>query len=137
MAPRTIALFDHAGSAPRQRLPAVLPLRWPDKPVASLLDYTLDATGLLADPAELQPFQWGVSHFGDPLCGPGWVSDALVSLTVNAVAGGLVLQASSITAGLAVLWLGGGVPGDCMVDVTIATASRRSVRRIVRLLVFA
>ena len=106
---RTIRLWGYAGTAPRGRIPTPLPLRWPDKSVWAVLDFTLDAGELLAGG-------------GDTM-----------SLTVNGV-GGLSLLATFVQGGCATLWLAGGMADvDNRVDLTLATLSSRRVHRIVRL----
>ncbi len=106
---RSIALFDYASGGASGRLPTPLPLRWPDKPALSVLDYTLDATGLL-----------------------GSVTDTISAYAVDV--GALALTASVVIVGRLTLWLGGGVTGmDYPINITLTTASTRSVNRVVRL----
>lgn len=106
---RTIPLFDVAGRAPAGRIPAVLPLRWPDKPAGALLDYTIDATALTAGTSDV------------------------ISLSINDV-GPLGLVAETAIEGLVTLWLSGGTAGqDVPIDLTLSTTSGRRVNRIVRL----
>ena len=110
-AARTIALFDYAHTAPGDRIPTPMPLRWPDKAAASVLDYTLDASALLASGA-----------------------DTISAYSVSAAP--LAMLASTTLGGRLTLWLGGGVSGtDYPISLTLTTASTRSVQRIVRLLV--
>ncbi|MBW4089884.1 MAG: hypothetical protein HIU82_02075 [Proteobacteria bacterium] len=105
---RTIRLWDYAGGAPIGRLPTVLPLRWPDKPAAAVLDYTLDVSALLA---------------------PG---DAIATTAVTP--SGVTMPASAVLGGRLIVWLAGGVSGtDNTIDITITTQSTRRIHRIVRL----
>jgi len=107
--PRTIALWGSVAPPSRGEPPAWLPLRWPDMPAGATLDYTLDATALLAN-----------------------IADTL-SATVNNVTN-VVLQSQLVTAGLVTFWLISSTPDcDALVDVTLTTVSTRRVHRIVRL----
>ena len=108
---RGIRLFEIVTRAPRPRPATFLPLRWPDKPQAAILDFSIDARGLL-------------SCAGDQLM-----------ITVENSAS-LTVAATAIVGHHAVLWLGGGSPGsDNVVFITLSTASGRTVNRTVRLAV--
>lgn len=87
----------------------LLPLRWPDKAAAEVLNFGFDATALLAS--------------------------AVDTLVANIAAPGQQLIAQVVTGGIVVIWLGGGTPGtDNEVDLRLAAASGAFVRRIVRIL---
>jgi hypothetical protein len=108
---RIIPLWDYAGTSPRGQPGTPLPLRWPDKPALAVFDFSLDATGLL-----------------------GSATDTM-TLAIGST-GPLALVMSTVLAGVATLWLGDGTPGgDNVVDLTLATASGRLVRRFIRILV--
>lgn len=86
-----------------------MPLRWPGHPSGAILDYTLDATALLA---------------GD--------SDALSAAIAST--GDLVLNSVLALGGKLTLWLSGGQAGtDNQIDLTLTTLSTRRVHRIIRL----
>ena len=109
---RRIRLFDYAGRAPRGLLPVALPLRWPDTPIGVTADFSIDASALQVSS-----------------------TDAL-TLAVNAVSAGLVLQATFVLGGLAVLWLATTAAGDATVDLTLTTQSTSRAHRIARLQVY-
>jgi hypothetical protein len=107
-----IPLWDTAGLAPRNALPSALPLRFPDTPSGMTRDFTLDATALQT------------------------IGTDTLTLTINAIGGGLVLVASVVRGGLVTLWLTTGAPGDGTIDLVLTTQSTRRVHRIIRLRVF-
>lgn len=108
-AARTIPLWDYPAGAPVGKIAPSMPLRWPDKLAGETLDFTLDASSLLA-------------FCDDPLT-------ALVG------SGSLSLVAQLVRGGLVTLWLSGGAAGtDNAIDLQLATGYGRAVHRVVRLL---
>lgn len=106
---RIILLWSYAALGPRRRPPAALPLRWRDKPAAAVLDYTLDATALLAD-----------------------ASDSLSCIAT--APGSLLIRVVAIHGGIVTLLISGGVIGtDETIDLRLSTASGRRVHRIARM----
>lgn len=105
-AQRTISLW----SAVNVSFPsATAPLRWPDKRAGAVLDYTLDASALLAADDVLMP-------------------------SVEQMPSGLDLLSTWAQDGLFTLWLSGGTPGtDNPISLTLTTQSTRFLHRIVLL----
>jgi hypothetical protein len=102
-------LWYRAGAAPIGRLATPMPLRWPAKPAAALLDYSLDATELLASETDT------------------------IAPVINA-ASGVDVAGFGVQGGVVILWLYGGVAGDdATIDLTLTTGSTRRVHRIVRI----
>jgi hypothetical protein len=107
-AARTIPLLSFAGTTPRGRQPVSLPLRWPPKQPADVLDYSLDATGFLAD-----------------------IEDQVVSVTATPLsvsAGDVAIASLAVAGGLVTAWLAGGQPDtDYTIEVAIATLAGRTM----------
>ena len=92
-----------------EALPLALPLRWPDKPAGAVLDYTCDATELLAGATD--------------------------TLSAAVAVAGATLVSTYVEGGRVLVWLGGGVAGqDAAVLLSLTTASGRAARRAIRVL---
>jgi hypothetical protein len=108
---RTVTLFDQAGLAPRGSVAAPVPLRWGRLPLGATLDFFVDATLLLASPADTIRAQVGTVTNLTLVAGP-------------AVSGGLVT-----------LSLAGVDHGDGVVDLSLFAVSGRQARRFIRVAV--
>jgi hypothetical protein len=105
---RTLFLWPRDDAHSKVGRLAAMPLRWPDQPAASVLDYAVNAGALL--------------------------ESATDALTATVIAATMTLVAQTIVGGVLVLWLANGAPGiDNPIDLHLSTASGRYVRRIARL----